>query len=199
MEHGCHDPAAVTAAVLADVSHSREAEEDIKQRLGIKTAKVWREVKLFLDPKTCQVDKMKKKISSRFRMITKDEHHKKDEVCVDKECKLSWLRGRHFSISADLAVAGWCCLLARMVTEVKNAILISVNLLKVNSYLKISLYPNQAHWPCGWTPEMVTEYLGQLTKLTEIILDDNADIANVGMKNLLNNMVNEFHNIVKSF
>jgi len=51
----------------------------------------------------------------------------------------------------------------------------------------------------GWTPEMVTEYLGQLSKLTEIIVEDNADIANVGMKNLLNNMVNDFHNIVKSF
>ena len=44
-------------------------------------------------------------------------------MCVDKECKLSWLRGRHFSISADLAVAGWCCLLARMVTEVKLSFL----------------------------------------------------------------------------
>ena len=55
VEHGCHDPAAVTAAVLADVSHTREAEEEIKMRLGMKTAKVWREVKLFLDPKTCQV------------------------------------------------------------------------------------------------------------------------------------------------
>ena len=57
----------------------------------------------------------------------------------------------------------------------------------------------QAHWPLGWTPDMVTEYLGQLAKLTEIIVEDNADIANVGMKNLLNNMVNDFHNIVKSF
>lgn len=55
-----------------------------------------------------------------YRIYHKDEHHKKDEVCVDKECKLSWLRGRHFSISADLAVAGWCCLLARMVTEVNS-------------------------------------------------------------------------------
>ena len=44
---------------------------------------------------------------------------------------------------------------------------------------------------------MVQEYLCLLTKLSEIILEDNADIANVGMKNLLNNMVNDFHNIVK--
>ena len=63
----------------------------------------------------------------------------------------------------------------------------------------IDLKNVQAHWPLGWTPEMVTEYLGQLSKLTEIIVEDNADIANVGMKNLLNNMVNDFHNIVKSF
>ena len=55
VDHGCHDPAAVTAAILADVSHSKEAEEEIKQRLGVKTLKVWREVKLFLDPKTCLV------------------------------------------------------------------------------------------------------------------------------------------------
>merc|ERR1711997_167472 len=48
VDHGCHDPAAVTAAILADVSHSKEAEEEIKQRLGVKTVKVWREVKLFL-------------------------------------------------------------------------------------------------------------------------------------------------------
>ena len=51
-----------------------------------------------------------------------DESHKESgsdsDVCTDKDCKLAWLRGRHFSISADLAVASWCCLLARMVTEV---------------------------------------------------------------------------------
>ena len=119
MEHGCHDPSAVTAAVLADVSHSREAEEEIKRRLGMKTAKVWREVKLFLDPKTCQVYSRTSKTTNTYNIKSKDERHKENEVCVDKECKLSWLRGRHFSISADLAVAGWCCLLARMVTEVK--------------------------------------------------------------------------------
>ena len=130
IEHGCHDPAAVTAAVLADVSHNKEVEEEIKQRLGVKTAKVWREVKLFLDTKTCQVDlklnKNQKQLQNNKtnRMYNKDEHHKKDEVCVDKECKLSWLRGRHFSISADLAVAGWCCLLARMVTEVNSTFFI---------------------------------------------------------------------------
>ena len=51
-----------------------------------------------------------------------EESHKElgsdSDVCTDKDCKLAWLRGRHFSISADLAVASWCCLLARMVTEV---------------------------------------------------------------------------------
>ena len=52
-----------------------------------------------------------------------EESHKESgsdsDVCTDKDCKLAWLRGRHFSISADLAVASWCCLLARMVTEVR--------------------------------------------------------------------------------
>ena len=47
-----------------------------------------------------------------------ENSHKKDDVCTDKGCKLSWLRGRHFSISAYLAVASWCLVLARMVTEV---------------------------------------------------------------------------------
>ena len=55
VDHGCHDPAAVTAAVLADVAQTKEAEAEIRQRLGAKTVKVWREVKLFLDHKTCQV------------------------------------------------------------------------------------------------------------------------------------------------
>ena len=71
MEHGCHDPAAVTAAVLADVSHSREAEEEIKQRLGMKTAKVWREVKLFLDPKTCQVHSQTYKTANNLKYLIK--------------------------------------------------------------------------------------------------------------------------------
>ena len=55
VDHKCHDPAAIGAAILADVNHTKEAEEEIKRKLGAKTAKVWREVKLFLDPKTCQV------------------------------------------------------------------------------------------------------------------------------------------------
>ncbi len=71
IEHGCHDPAAVTAAVLADVSHNKEVDEEIKQRLGVKTAKVWREVKLFLDTKTCQVDiKLNKNNKTNKNIIT---------------------------------------------------------------------------------------------------------------------------------
>ena len=42
VDHGCHDPAAVTAAVLADVAQTKEAEAEIRQRLGAKTVKVWR-------------------------------------------------------------------------------------------------------------------------------------------------------------
>ena len=56
VDHGCHDPAAVTAAVLADVAQTKEAEAEIRQRLGAKTVKVWREVKLFLDHKTLYYD-----------------------------------------------------------------------------------------------------------------------------------------------
>ena len=55
VDHKCHDPGAIGAAVLADVIYTKEIEEEIKTKLGAKTAKVWREVKLFLDPKTCEV------------------------------------------------------------------------------------------------------------------------------------------------
>ena len=55
VDHKCHDPAAIGAAILADVTHTKEIEEEIKIKLGAKTAKVWKEVKLFLDPKTCEV------------------------------------------------------------------------------------------------------------------------------------------------
>ena len=55
VDHKCHDPAAIGAAILADVTHTKEIEEEIKIKLGAKTAKVWKEVKLFLYPKTCEV------------------------------------------------------------------------------------------------------------------------------------------------
>ena len=55
VEFSCNDPAAVAAAVLADINNTKENEEEIRTRLGPDTAKVWREVKIFLDNKTCKV------------------------------------------------------------------------------------------------------------------------------------------------
>ena len=51
----------------------------------------------------------------------------------------------------------------------------------------------------GWTPDLVLEYLKLLERLTEIVLEDNKDIANVGLKNVLSNIVEDFHQTVKMF
>ena len=103
VEHLCTDPAAVGAAILADLSLNKENEQQIRSQLGVSTLKVWKEVKLFLDPRACET-----------------EAHKLDNVCVDAECKMSWLRDKHFSVSAKLAMAAWICLLGRLVTEVSG-------------------------------------------------------------------------------
>ena len=103
VEHMCTDPAAVGAAILADLTLNKENEQQIRSQLGVSTLKVWKEVKLFLDPRACHT-----------------EDHKLDNVCVDAECKMSWLRDKHFSVSAKLAMAAWICLLGRLVTEVSG-------------------------------------------------------------------------------
>ena len=41
----------VGAAILADLSQNKENEQEIRSQLGVSTLKVWKEVKLFLDPK----------------------------------------------------------------------------------------------------------------------------------------------------
>ena len=51
----------------------------------------------------------------------------------------------------------------------------------------------------GWSRAMVSEYLQLLARLTEIILLDNEDLPNAGIKNMLLNIVNDFHSIVKQF
>ena len=66
VEYGCNDPAAVTAAVLADVPHSKETEQEIRLKLGEDTVKVWKEVKVLLDNKLCQVDTLSYKPSFTF-------------------------------------------------------------------------------------------------------------------------------------
>ena len=48
IEHGCTDPAAVSAAVLADIHFDKTIEEEIRVKLGVNTYKVWKEVELFI-------------------------------------------------------------------------------------------------------------------------------------------------------
>ena len=55
VEYECNDPAAVTAAILADVPSSKDHENEIRVKLGDDTVKVWKEVKVLLDNKLCQV------------------------------------------------------------------------------------------------------------------------------------------------
>ena len=57
----------------------------------------------------------------------------------------------------------------------------------------------QCHWPVGWSRGMVSEYLQLLARLTEIILQDNEDLPNAGIKNMLLNIVTDFHSISKQF
>ena len=46
---------------------------------------------------------------------------------------------------------------------------------------------------------MVIEYLQLLSKLTEIILEDNQNVAFVGHKAILMNIINEFNRTIKTF
>ena len=50
IDHRCRDPAAVVAAVLADLPNKKTIETKIEEKLGQSYSKVWKEIKLFLDP-----------------------------------------------------------------------------------------------------------------------------------------------------
>ena len=54
-EFSCHSPPAVLGAMLADLPNLKEVELKILQMFGEQSMKVWKEVKLFLDPKKCEV------------------------------------------------------------------------------------------------------------------------------------------------
>ena len=55
IEFSCRDPAAVVGAMLADLPDTKEVELRIKEIFGQVYIKVWKEVKLFLDPRKCEV------------------------------------------------------------------------------------------------------------------------------------------------
>ena len=144
------------------------------------TLKVWKEVKLFLDPRACQT-----------------EDHKLDNICVDAECKMTWLRDKHFSVSAKLAMAAWICLLGRLVTEV-SALSCQLSLLSPPSSVNTNNYIIlQSHWPAGWTVQYVREYLQLLLKLSHILLEN--DQTKLGKKSVLRTILEDFQATIRSF
>ena len=71
-EFSCRDPIAVVSAILADLPNKKEVELKILEIFGQDYVKVWKEVKLFLDPRKCEVILMnialKDLISLSFRL-----------------------------------------------------------------------------------------------------------------------------------
>ena len=55
IEFSCRDPAAVVGAMLADLPNKKDVELQILEVFGQDYVKVWKEVKLFLDPRKCEV------------------------------------------------------------------------------------------------------------------------------------------------
>ena len=100
---GSRDANAVAAAVLADLPPGKGVEEEIESELGSGACKVWKELKLLLQPQgKCE----------------KKEHAGKEEgeeefVCEEADCLLLWLEDKTFSVSARTALMAWSLLLAR--------------------------------------------------------------------------------------
>ena len=97
------DANAVAAAVLADLPPGKGLEEEIEAELGSDASKVWKEVKLLLQPQGKCENK---------------EHAGKGEgeeefVCEEADCLLLWLEDKTFSVSARTALMAWALLLAR--------------------------------------------------------------------------------------
>ena len=55
IDFSCCDLAAVVGAMLADLPNTKKVELRINEVFGQDYVKVWKEVKLFLDPKQCEV------------------------------------------------------------------------------------------------------------------------------------------------
>ena len=90
IEHQCRDPAAVVAAMLADLPNKKPIEEKIAKKLGLIYVKVWKEVKLFLDPNNCEVCASDTKFTTEPNDAQISDH-KADSVCEDGNCILAWL------------------------------------------------------------------------------------------------------------
>ena len=74
VEYSCRDPTTVVGAILADLPSEKEVELKILDTFGQQYLMVWKEIKLFLDPKKCEV---------------KDHNN-----CLEGECTLAWLEGK---------------------------------------------------------------------------------------------------------
>ena len=100
---GSRDANAVAAAVLADLPPGKGVEEEIESELGTGACKVWKELKLLLQPQgKCE----KKEHAGK-------EDGEEEVVCEEADCLLLWLEDKTFSVSARTALMAWSLLLAR--------------------------------------------------------------------------------------
>ena len=97
------DANAVAAAVLADLPPGKVLEEEIEAELGSDASKVWKEVKLLLQPQgKCENKEHAGKVEGE-----------EEFVCEEADCLLLWLEDKTFSVSARTALMAWALLLAR--------------------------------------------------------------------------------------
>ena len=91
------------AAVLADLPPGKGLEEEIEADLGTGASKVWKEVKLLLQPQgKCENKEHAGKVDGE-----------EEFVCEEADCLLLWLEDKTFSVSARTALMAWALLLAR--------------------------------------------------------------------------------------
>ena len=98
------DANAVAAAVLADLSPGKGLEEEIEAELGTGACKVWKEMKLLLQPQG--------KCENKEHIAGKEDGEE-EFVCEEADCLLLWLEDKTFSVSARTALMAWALLLAR--------------------------------------------------------------------------------------
>ena len=93
----------MAAAVLADLPPGKGLEEEIEAELESGASKVWKEVKLLLQPQgKCENKKHAEKVEGE-----------EEFVCEEADCLLLWLEDKTFSVSARTALMAWSLLLAR--------------------------------------------------------------------------------------
>ena len=98
------DANAVAAAVLADLPPGKGLEEEIEAELGTGACKVWKEMKLLLQPQG--------KCENKEHIAGKEDGEE-EFVCEEADCLLLWLEDKTFSVSARTALMAWALLLAR--------------------------------------------------------------------------------------